>query len=310
MTFNIYFNKNDFNPFHILDLTLNLANNTMTFLQFVLDIDSRNWNWSDLSSNPNIFFEDVLRNPEKPWDYIELSRNPNITLDIVDSHPEIYWSYSGLTKNPNITMDIMKRRSDIPWDRHTLSENPSITWECIQSNPYIKWDYSHISQNPNITWSIISSNIHLFDKYNRELSRNPNVSWDIVTTMNKKIDWDYHSLMGNPAITFYDVYENLNHTNNEDIGQCNILNSRVCFRDCWFGLSMNPNVTWEMIQSQDEEFNGVKWSDYFMCINPNINIKIVRENPQLQYYQKMSKNMMDYYPWHFVKSLIPHYILK
>ena len=282
----------------------------MTFFQFVLDKDERVWNWSDLSSNPNIFFEDVLRNPEKPWDYIELSRNPNITLDIVDSHPEIHWSYSGLTKNPNITLDIIKRRCYIPWDRHALSENPSITWECIQSNPYINWNYSYISQNPNITWDIITANKDLFLEYGREISKNPNISWDIVTMMDKIIDWDYHSLMSNPAITFYDVYENLNHTDNETIARCNILNSNVRFRDCWFGLSMNPNVSWEMTQSENDEFKDIEWSDYFMCMNPNINIKIIKENPQFRYYQKMSKNKMDYYPWHLVKSLNYPYILK
>jgi hypothetical protein len=124
--------------------------------------------------------------------------------------------------------------------------------------------------------------------------------------MGKGIDWDYHSLMSNPAITFYDVYENLH----EPISQCKIRNSNVSFRDCWFGLSMNPNITWEMIQSEDDEFKEVEWSDYFMCMNPNINMKIIKENPQFRYYQKMSKNKMDYYPWHFVKSINPHYILK
>jgi hypothetical protein len=271
----------------------------MSFIQFVLDNDSCYWNWSDLSANPNIFFEDVLRNPEKPWDYTQLSLNPNITLDIVDSHPEIKWSYSGLTKNPNNTIDIIKRRCDIHWDRNVLSENPSITWECIQSNPSIKWDYYYISQNSNITWDIISENRHLFIDYDKQISKNPNISCDIVMTMDGILDWDYDSIMSNPAITFYDVYDNL------------VTNSHIPHR-WWVGLSKNPNVTWDMIQSNDDEFKNVIWNDYYICMNPNVTIKILTENPQFQYYKGViSKNKMDYYPWHLVKSQnCAPYILK
>jgi hypothetical protein len=274
----------------------------MSFIEFVLDNDSCFWNWSDLSANPNIFFEDVLRNPEQPWDYIELSRNPNITLDIVDSHPEISWNYSGLTKNPNITLDIIKRRCDIPWDKNELSKNPSITWECIQSNPYIKWDYYYISQNSNITWDIITKNRNLFINHGKQISNNPNISWDIVTRLDNHMDWDYITVMGNPAITFYDVYESLIIGDGESMVDAGIPNSNVSFRLCLYGLSKNPNVTWDMVHSEEDEFKEIKWNNYFLCMNPNVTIKVLKENPHFRYYTVISKNEMDYYPWHLVKS--------
>jgi len=48
-------------------------------------------------------------------------------------------------------------------------------------------------------------------------------------------------------------------------------------------------------------------------MNPNINIKIIRDNPeQFIYHSQLSKNAMAHYPyWNFVKSLNCHsYILK
>jgi hypothetical protein len=192
-----------------------------------------------------------------------------------------------------------------------LSENPSITWECIQSNPYIKWDYSYISQNPNITWDIIYKNKDKFIYCDKEISGNPNISWDIVTSSSKQIAWDYASLASNPAITFHDIYDSLIHRDGESVMKQRIPNSNISFVWCWYGLSKNPNVTWEMIQSEDDEFKDVKWNNYFLCMNPNINMKIIKENPQFHYYTIISKNKMEYYPWHLVKSLSPEpYILK
>lgn len=283
----------------------------MSFIQYVLDTENCYWDWSDLSANPNISFEDVLRNPDKPWNYTELSRNPNITLDIVDNHPEIAWSHKSLTKNPNITLDIMKKRRDIRWDVDTLSENPNITMDCIMENPDIKWDYVHIAKNVNITWDIIISNKHLFDKYVYQISQNPNITWDIVTSEEgRKFNWDYQTLVGNPSITLDDFMENIDFL--ESKGGYTLIDDPVLRFECrWHCLGMNPNITWDTVNS--EEYSDIHWHNYALCLNPNITLKIIRDNSErLCYHSQLSKNTMTHYPhWNLVKSLndVP-YILK
>ena len=284
----------------------------MSFIQYVLDKEHCYWNWSDLSANPNISFEDVLRNPDRPWDYRELSRNPNITLDIVDNHPEILWSHKGLTKNPNITMDMMKRRRDIRWDTESLSENPNITWDFIMENPDIEWNYVYIAQNANITWDIIHSNKKIFDKYVYQISQNPNITWDIVTSEEgSKINWDYQTLVGNPGITIDDFVENIDFLEN-NAGYTLIEDPVLRFEFRWHCISMNPNVTWEIINSQDE-YSGIHWHNYSVCLNPNISLKIIRDNSErLCYHSQISKNTMTHYPhWNLVRSLNNEpYVLK
>ena len=97
-------------------------------------------------------------------------------------------------------------------------------------------------------------------------------------------------------------YDSLIIKQGEGVGNYVITNSDIPFSWCWYGLSQNPNVTWDMIHSEDDEYKNVDWNNYFLCMNPNVTIKVLKENPQFHYYQIISKNKMDYYPWHLVKS--------
>jgi hypothetical protein len=61
-----------------------------------------------------------------------------------------------------------------------------------------------------------------------------------------------------------------------------------------------------MIYSDDEIYKSVKWNYMFLSANPNINMKIINENPivdgRFWSFNKLSSNKMDYYNWDFVKS--------
>ena len=55
----------------------------------------------------------------------------------------------------------------------------------------------------------------------------------------------------------------------------------------YVGLSMNPNITWTIVQSNP----GLPWSYEYLSMNPNITLEIVQSNPGLPWsYEYLSMN--------------------
>lgn len=276
------------------------------------------WDWEAVSANPSVTWEDILRYDHLPWNFRGVSRNPNITIDILNTRPLKEWSFENLAKNPNIiTMNKIDkhylqyfRTKPVNLLGKNFSENPAVTWEFIQEHPYIDWDYSILSKHPNITWETITHNPE-YSWDHHYISANPNICWDIVNTNN--VYWDYHHLSSNPGITIENIIDNLEYSDHNKSYYFN--NTQVKYNWCWFGLSCNPNVTWEIVKESenDEYYKDIKWSYYYLSKNPNITIDIIRDNPDKNSWwsiRNLSANPMESYDWDKVISRQYLYILK
>jgi hypothetical protein len=57
----------------------------------------------------------------------------------------------------------------------------------------------------------------------------------------------------------------------------------------YFGLSSNPNITWEIVQQNP----GIPWNYIYLSFNPNITWEIVHHNPDKPWdYTILSENSM------------------
>jgi hypothetical protein len=55
-------------------------------------------------------------------------------------------------------------------------------------------------------------------------------------------------------------------------------------------LSMNPNITWEIVQANPE----IPWSYGYLSVNPNITWEIVKNNSQVPWiYSDLSRNKFN-----------------
>ena len=73
----------------------------------------------------------------------------------------------------------------------------------------------------------------------------------------------------------------------------------------YYGLSQNPNITWEIVQANPEK----DWSYRYLSMNPNITWEIVQANPQIPWhYGSLSMNPMTKAKEEFIqKELIKEF---
>jgi len=142
-----------------------------------------------------------------------------------------------LSLNPNITIDVVKKNLDKPWVWELLSYgNSSITWNDIENNLDLPWDWSKIL----ITHKVPKEFIDSHSLYN----------WNYADYTKKYETWD--NVQKNKA-QIWDKY---------------------IFSSGYDHLSMNPNITWDIIQNNPVLQN--RWD--FISINPNITQEIIRNN--------------------------------
>lgn len=186
--------------------------------------------------------------------------NSNITWNTVKTLEHEKWNYDALSFNPNITWEIVQQNPDKPWNYSYLSMNPNITWEIVKNNKHMKWDYYYLSRNKNITIDII----HEEDDEKWSMSmfcrNNPNIDIEIF----KKYKLHRFSLFfaSNPRLKWTDILDNYETFCNT----AGILTSEV---------SLNPNITWEIVQSHPD----IQWNWDMLSLNPNITWEIIQQNP-------------------------------
>lgn len=237
-----------------------------------------------LCKNPNLTFEMVTNEPLSyyHWFYTSsMNRNPNITWEIVQAHPEIKWNYRRMSKNPNITWEIIQANPDKEWDYSRLSSNPNITWDIVQANPDEEWDYRKLSKNPNITLEIVKAN--------------PNYEWD-NEQLSKHLKFTLESFRQEKTnlntVLLQLADEKLGCT---DIEYINIARDIYSDRLLSYGafdlsfeyLSINPTITWEIVQDNPEE----NWDYEKLSLNPNITWDIVQANLDKPWnFKNLAKN--------------------
>jgi len=295
--FNNYWFENiklNYNTGKVLDWSEISKNKRITW-DIIKDNPKLPWNWDFISSNPNITWDIIKSNPNLPWNWYYISFNPSITWDIIEENknkPNTHFDLFGLRYNPNIPWNIMKNDNTY---LSCHSSNPSITWKIIRGNLRLPWNWTGISTNPNITWDIIKDYPHMPWNWS-VIGMNPNITWDIIKD-NQHIDWNWYYIGKNPNIT-WDIIKSV--IDNPASMRCLVRKFRIndpdflrnlryenpCFPFHAMSLSVNPNISWEIIRDNPQ----IPWSWYNVCKNDmekvleknirNEKRKIIRETTQ------------------------------
>ena len=242
------------------------------WFKYILDHNTKKWNFRLLCDNPNVTWELMIANPQLFQKYISKSINPNITWEIIQNYSEIQWDYHSLSANPNINWNIIQLNNEKNWNYSLLSMNKNITFDIINNNPELPWNDYNISLNPNITWDIIQSNksFHNWNYFN--LGKHPNINWDIICN-NPSIPWHYNQISLNPNITWNIVINNINKKWN------------------YRSLMLNSTVTFDILQNNKDKLDP---SDYYLTLslNPNITWNIIDLNSTIHWnYEHLSMNL-------------------
>lgn len=290
----------------------NNGQNTMDIIniQKIIDIDNniensseRNWDWSELSQNTSVATLEIVKaNPRKiiggeimgaNWDWNYICRNPKVITKEIISNAQVVNGYCesvfDVNYYDNFTSDSDWIKMDyfadvnIPVDWGGLSCNPNITWEFVLKFHDKCWNWYSLSQNIAITWEIIEGNQHSpWDEIG--VSLNPNITWEIVQS-NKAFRWNWNFLCHNPSIFTYEVIQNQLSTFN---------GVHIDFT----GLSLNPNLDWEIVSDNPE----LPWQWESMSQNEFLYNKIARD--MFDNRKKSWRKMLDLHSSYLPRVLI------
>lgn len=253
------------------------------------------WNWNLLSKNPKVATPDIIRkNPNLPWKRRFFASNPSMTIEFV---LEIFYSGIGFERIPG------------GWDWKALSDNPSVaTWENVCKYPDLPWAYDILSGNRSITWEIIQANPYPngYSWCMSGISANPNITSEIIRENHDKYDWDWEELTTNPSMNMEFILETCNNSEYADLGSvpagnlpwelddmCSmewyigieyILNNPDKIRN-WFGLSRNPNITWEFVRENIDK----PWNTEQLFMNSAMTWENIQEFCRLKKYDDKTK---------------------
>lgn len=249
--------------------------------------DDSHINWYKISKSSNIYWSFIERHMDYPWDALGLSLNKNITWNNIVNNPQIHWFYEVLGKNPNITLDIILKNPQFNWIMSNAATNPNITLQMIKKYNY---DWKHyFSQNPNVKMNDVIENMYNLKWCFNDLASNKGITW---TDFNDYIEYfNLEDFSSNPNVTLDIVLDNPDIEWDYD------------------KISMNSNITWEMIQSNihifDEDCESIN-------LNPNITFDIIENNPHVSWIWDWSLIVLNEMTYEretfFAKKLQKYYI--
>jgi hypothetical protein len=297
----------------------NLSENLSVPLQYILENSHKFVNcWLNISMRSDVTFDIIKKYTEYPWSFNGFSSNPNLTIDIVKKNLEYDWNWYLISSNENVVNDeVYLNNPQLPWHYIGLSMIKNLSWNVIEKNidkfsinglskynhnitfdiaqkfNYLDWDYTYLSMNPNITIDIILNNTsYRWDMYC--FSQNKNVTPEVVEKY-PDFPWDHDGLSQNDNFTLFDI-----HKLKIKIGKCDLYylssDSKTNFMKLLnnkniqinlSGLSSNPTVTMDIYYTH----NHIKWCDYGLSRNPNLNFDFVSENIHKIYFTQLSKNI-------------------
>jgi hypothetical protein len=160
------------------DVQEHLQHNPNITMEFILENQQIEWNYSNFGQNRNITLDIIRNNPDYEWNMelwskyatmaeIEanldldwnsflMSSNYNLTIDMIIAHPEIRWNWQNVSLNPVFDADIITRYPDLPWELDSALSNPAINWGELRYGDIICF-----SENPNITYQNIIKNLDI-----------------------------------------------------------------------------------------------------------------------------------------------------
>ena len=166
-----------------------------------------------------------------------------VTNKSIDWH-QINPSIDNKSKSPNVTIDdILASPND--WDFLQVSKSELITMQDVMQHLDLPWCYMTMSSNPNVTESFVKD--HLDKHWNYiHLSGQHNISLDFIKQHALRYDNWLVSSNANLTIDAITRHIHAGHKFDPD------------------GLSLNPNLTWEVID-EINKLTTVKWNMYVLA---------------------------------------------
>lgn len=236
----------------------------------------------------------ILKYQDK-LNFSTLVQNKNINLNIIKylraNGFEDMLNGSVLSYSPYVTLQFIKEHSFLDWDWRILSYRASLSHSAISindvlTNKHLPWQVYYLSMSTKLTIG--------------DLIMNPNVDWNwrsLSATIEFKdimkyrgFPWDYPAMSANPKLDIIYVLENTHiewfyhqiYYYNEAVelilDNVDVWINFVNEAQFWNTISMNKNVTFEILNKYLEYIS--KWDWKFLSQVMNINdIKVNSELP-------------------------------
>jgi len=139
------------------DISLISKNPNISINDVLENIDTIDWNFSDLCYSKKISWNDINKYSQY-FDKECFSSNPNLTYNIVYRNPHVDWDYNNICKNSNISWNIIRNNPN-KFDENCIliNLNPNITFDIIERYPYVEWEWN---------WGLIVLNDMTYERHN------------------------------------------------------------------------------------------------------------------------------------------------
>lgn len=219
----------------------------------------KKWNWWWICKNfPLDNLLDLCAIDGVELDMDGVSANTNLTVEFYNTLDREIWKFNNkyLSANPAFTpQQLLDMGVDI--DNHYLSKNPNLTREFVDAHDEIKWNIRYLTMNPGTKESFFKDPPDGFNCYINYSDREEVTPEFYLEHRGCFFNWNVL------AERFpFEFIRNEIETNPD---------SR--FHNCWNHISMNPSVTWEVVQ----KYPDYPWCYRTMCFNPSIQPQQMKE---------------------------------
>jgi hypothetical protein len=251
----------------VTELADKFTNHLWTLIKMYPD---KNWDWRGVAQNPNFSLGMISLLPEVDNNY-SFAASKAVTWDYIQSHPEIEWNKDGVSINPNITVDIVENNLDWGWDWLSLISNSKIGFKGVRkliSRELLNEAFGYVPVEEIIDWESLNGR-EISSEAMMALSSNSSLTVAIILER-VDLDWDMYNVSKNGWCITWDVV--LQYPNG--------LTAKLKWN--WSGISLNPNITWDIIQKYSNEertgIKGLKWDKRALSSHPNITWSIISSN--------------------------------
>lgn len=225
-----------------------LALNSNLSINFLLKHQKKNIEINELELKR--FYYNILKNVNYTFEYFsEIPNEYDITSyslnkNIDFNNKNIKIDYSNLSFNPNISYEYVIEHEDQCWSYETLAKNNIIKLEHIIKNKKLNKKNIEFFENPNFDIDEYKKHFEIKEiPYN--IHYNPKLSIELINKISIEYPtfiWDYAELSKNKIFEFNYIIKN---NKGWDIDN----------------LSLNPNISWEIIENNDFKWNYKKISE-------------------------------------------------
>lgn len=213
---------------------------------------TKKWNWWWICKNlPLDNLLDLCAIDGIKLDMDGVSANTNLTVEFYNTRDRGFWKFNNkfLSANPAFTpQQLLDMGVDI--DAHYLSKNPNLTREFVDAHEDIQWNIRYLTMNPGTKESFFKEPPDGFICYINYSDREEITPEFYLEHEGCFFNW-------NVLAERFPFEFIRNEIETKDSSR---------FHNCWNHISMNPDVTWEVVK----KYPQYPWCYRTMCFNPSI----------------------------------------